>query len=65
MTDSYQYDAFGRLIALTGSTPNDYLYSGEWSDSIGLYNLRARYYNQATGRFWARDPAEGDQDLPL
>ena len=65
VTDTYQYDAFGRLIATTGSTPNKYMYSGEWSDSIGLYNLRARYYNQATGRFWARDPAEGDQDLPL
>jgi len=65
VTDTYQYDAFGRLIALTGSTPNKFLYSGEWSDSIGLYNLRARYYNQATGRLCARDPAEGDQDLPL
>ena len=65
VTDTYQYDAFGRLIALTGSTPNKFLYSGEWSDSIGLYNLRARYYNQAKGRLCARDPAEGDQDLPL
>ncbi len=33
---------------------------GEWLDSsIGLYYLRARYLNQATGRFWARDPVEG------
>ena len=49
------------LIATAGNTPNSYLYSGEWSDSVGLYNLRARYYNQATGRFCARDPAKGDQ----
>src|SRR2546426_11880816 len=66
VTDTYQYDAFGRLIATTGSsTPNNYLYSGEQYDpnlaNLGLYNLRARYYNQATGRFWARDPVEGMQ----
>jgi RHS repeat-associated protein len=61
VTDTYQYDAFGRLIAVTGSTPSSFLYSGEWSDSVGLYNLRARYYNQAIGRFWTRDPIEGTQ----
>src|SRR5438093_4752150 len=54
VTDTYQYDAFGRLITTSGSTPNNYLYSGEWSDSIGLYNLRARNYNQTTAPFWAR-----------
>lgn len=43
-----------------GHRPNNYFYSGERLDSsIGLYDLRARYYNQATGRFWARDPVEG------
>jgi RHS repeat-associated protein len=62
VTDTYQYDAFGRLIASTGSTPNNFLYSGEWFDSnVGLYYLRARYLNQATGRFWTRDPVEGVQ----
>src|SRR3989454_2186063 len=61
VTDTYQYDAFGRLIA-TGNTPNNYMYSGEQFDSnVGLYYLRARYLNQATGRFWARDPVEGKQ----
>ena len=65
VTDTYQYDAFGRLIASTGSTPNKFLYSGEQFDSnVGLYNLRARYYNQGTGRFWTRDPAEGNLGLP-
>jgi len=59
ITDTYQYDAFGMPITSTGTTPNNFLYSGERSDnSIGLYDLRARYYNQATGRFWARDPVE-------
>ena len=47
-------------IAHTGTTPNNYQYSGEWLDSnVGLYYLRARYFNQATGRFWSRDPADG------
>jgi RHS repeat-associated protein len=60
ITDSYQYDAFGMPIVHTGTTPNVFLYSAEWYDSnLGLYNLRARYYNLATGRFWARDPLEG------
>jgi RHS repeat-associated protein len=62
ITDTYQYDAFGMQIAHTGATPNVFQYSGEWLDSsVGLYDLRARYYNQATGRFWARDPIEGKQ----
>jgi len=59
ITDTYQYDAFGMPIRTSGTTPNSFLYSGERSDgSVGLYDLRARYYNQATGRFWSRDPVE-------
>jgi RHS repeat-associated protein len=59
-TDSYDYDAFGMPIRTSGTTTNTFLYSGERYDSgVGLYDLRARYYNQATGRFWARDPVEG------
>jgi RHS repeat-associated protein len=35
-------------------------YRGEQHDShLGLYNLRARYYNPATGRFMSRDPQDG------
>ena len=60
VTDTYQYDAFGRIINITGSTANNFKYSGEWLDSnVGLFYLRARYLNPATGRFWARDPIEG------
>jgi RHS repeat-associated protein len=34
--------------------------SGEQYDSdLGLYYLRARYYNPATGRFLSRDPEDG------
>ena len=60
ITDSYDFDAFGMPIRTSGTTPNQFLYSGERFDgSIGLYDLRARYFNQATGRFWARDAVEG------
>ena len=52
VTDTYDYDAFGNLIHSTGSTPNDYRYSGEQFDtSSGFYYLRARYLQTVTGRF--------------
>jgi RHS repeat-associated protein len=57
---NYDYDAFGNKIGSTGTTPNNYLYRGEQYDSdLGLYYLRARYYNPATGRFMSRDPEDG------
>jgi RHS repeat-associated protein len=59
ITDSDDFDAFGMPIRTSGTTPNQFLYSGERFDSsIGVYDLRARYYNHATGRFLARDPIE-------
>ena len=61
MTDTYDYDAFGNKVNSTGTTPNNYLYRGEQYDSdLGLYYLRARYYNPATGRFLNVDPMAGD-----
>jgi RHS repeat-associated protein/uncharacterized repeat protein (TIGR01451 family) len=63
VTDTYTFDAFGVRLSGTGSTPNDFLYSGEQSDSfLGFYNLRARYYNPSTGRFLTADPL-GSRDL--
>jgi RHS repeat-associated protein len=60
VTDTYEYDAFGNDVYHTGTTPNNYLYRGEQYDSdLGLYYLRARYYNLATGRFLSRDPEDG------
>jgi RHS repeat-associated protein len=60
ITDTYNYDAFGNLLSSPGPTPNNYLYRGEQYDpDLGLYYLRARYYNPASGRFMSRDPEDG------
>src|SRR5579863_9205385 len=65
VTDSYEFDAFGNLVASTGTTPNAYLYRGEQYDpDLGLYYLRARYYNPITGRFMSRDPEDGKRTDP-
>ena len=46
VTDEYEYDAYGNSFTVSGTTPNNYLYRGEQYDSdLGLYYLRARYYN--------------------
>jgi RHS repeat-associated protein len=65
-TDTYDYDAFGNKINSTGTTPNSYLYRGEFSDSdLGLYYLRARWMNPLTGRFLSRDPWDGEVTQPV
>jgi RHS repeat-associated protein len=65
VTDTYAYDAFGKVVAQTGSTPNAYLYRGERYDAdLGLYHLRARHYNADRGRFMSLDPYQGDIDEP-
>jgi RHS repeat-associated protein len=57
VTDTYDYDAWGNVVARTGTTPNTRTYAGEELDSaIGLFNLRARYYDAAVGRFMSIDP---------
>jgi RHS repeat-associated protein len=62
VTDTYDYDAFGTLIAQYGTTPNNYLYCGEQFDGdLGLYYNRARYLNTDSGRFWTMDKFEGDR----
>ena len=66
VTDTYTYDAFGIELARTGTTINNYLYTGEQYDpNIGFYYLRARYYNQDVGRFITVDPFAGSIFDPM
>jgi RHS repeat-associated protein len=62
---TYDYDAWGNTVNTTGSTPNVYLYRGEQYDAeLGLYYLRARYFNPTTGRFLTTDPNAGNITAP-
>jgi len=66
VTDRYGFEGYGAQVSASGSTPNDYLYSGEQYDPAAeLYYLRARYYDPDTGRFISRDPLAGDPQDPL
>ncbi|EEF63316.1 RHS repeat-associated core domain-containing protein [Pedosphaera parvula] len=65
ISDTYVYDAYGVLVANSGTSTNFYRYSGEQFDpNLGLYYLRARYMNPDTGRFWTRDSFEGNPEDP-
>jgi len=60
VTDTYLYDAFGNLLSKTGTTANDFLYTGEQYDAnTGFYYLRARYMNPSTGTFTSPDAYAG------
>jgi len=66
LSDTYAYDAYGLLIASSGSTTNNYLYCGQQFDSdLGFYYLRARYYKPDSGRFWTMDSYSGNSEDPL
>jgi len=65
---TYDYDAYGNLLAgsNTSAHVNNYRYAGQqWDLDLGMYYLRARYYNPKLGRFWTGDTDEGDQTDPL
>jgi len=55
---SYTYDAFGNVIASTGTSENTYGFTGEqqFGEADNLVFLRARYYDSRVGRFISRDP---------
>lgn len=65
VTDTYDYDAFGNLLASTGTTTNNYRFAGEQLDpDLGLYYNRARYLDVRGGRFWTMDTAEPKRFFP-
>jgi RHS repeat-associated protein len=56
---SYAYSPFGQLIFSTGDLDNSLTWQGLFGvtgEANGLYYMRARYYDSATGRFISRDP---------
>jgi RHS repeat-associated protein len=56
-SNSYTYDAFGNLIASTGSLGNPFQYTARDYDSeTGLRYYRSRYYDPTVGRFLSEDP---------
>lgn len=54
---TYAYDSFGNLTASTGTVANPFRYTGrEFDSETGIYANRARYYDEAEGRFLSEDP---------
>ena len=65
VTDTLVFDAFGNETAKTGSTDNSYGFQGEEKDETGLYYLRARYMDPATGTFTSMDTYGGSLSDPM
>jgi RHS repeat-associated protein len=63
-----QYEPFGSIRTETknnNSAPANFMkFAGEYQDATGLYNLRARQYDPATGRFLTLDPAPASTGSP-
>ncbi len=61
VTDTKRYDAFGMLVASSGSNPTPFGFVGgsqyQTDANSGLMLLGHRYYDASIGRFISRDPA--------
>lgn len=65
ITDTIDFDAFGVEIGRTGSTDIEHLYRGEaFDEQLGLYYLRARWMDPASGRFTQMDTFQGFEQSP-
>ena len=65
VTDSLVFDAFGNTVSRAGETGDSYGFQGEQQDATGLYYLRARYMNPATGSFTQMDTYGGSLSDPM
>ena len=65
ITDTLVFDAYGCETEKTGTTDNSYGFQGEEQDSTGLYHLRARYMDPATGTFTSMDTYGGSLSDPM
>jgi len=56
LANTYTYDSFGKLTGSTGTLTNPFQYTGrEFDPETGIYEYRARYYDQSIGRFISED----------
>ncbi len=64
VTDTFEYDTYGKLKDRTGTTKTPFLYNGRdgviTEDDTGLYYMRARYYSPMLRRFINADKVHGD-----
>ena len=66
VVNNYTYDAWGNILSETETIENPIKYAGEYyDDELGMYYLRARYYDPKVGRFTSYDIQEGDIVNPL
>jgi RHS repeat-associated protein len=64
--NTYDYDIFGSPILTVEMYASSIRYAGEFYDAeVGLYYLRARYYDPYIGRFVSEDTYRGQANDPL
>jgi RHS repeat-associated protein len=57
VANTYLYGAFGVLTSSTGTSTNPFRFTGrEFDLESGIYEYRARYFDQNSGRFISEDP---------
>jgi len=56
--------ALGLRAGCAGNRVRSFCSGEQYDSDLGLYYLRARYYNPATGRFLSRDPEDGEAFEP-
>ncbi len=58
LLSTYSYDPYGNALSSGTAEANPFLWQGQYQDpQSGLYYLRARWYDPATGQFLNVDPA--------
>lgn len=57
--------ALGLRSGCAGNRVRSFCSGEQYDPDLGLYYLRARYMNPATGRFMSRDPIDGDTFQPV
>src|SRR4029077_5521571 len=64
IANTYAYDSFGNLSSSSGTISNPLRYTGrEFDPETGIYEYRARYYDQGVGRFISEDPSRFDEGV--